>query len=141
LERYGLGGVVGSDTLALLTDDVVVVLGVVVIYLVFVLIFLDTEIVVAVKLEVVIVGLPNVSDSLLIQLYAYIVSCLSSVPDVVVIVTTTSIVVRVGRAVLKTNRVERLVACKVMLEGHIGKATTTVRTIEDEGFISHVADG
>jgi hypothetical protein len=105
LERYGLGGVVGSDTLALLTDNVVVVLGVVVINLVFILIFLDTEIVVAVKLEVVIVGLPNISDSLLIQLYAYIVSCLSSVLDVVVIVITTSIVVRVGRAVLKTDRV------------------------------------
>lgn len=139
LETPGLGDVVGSDALALLTGRVVVVLGIVVVYVVLVLVFMDTEIFIAVELEVAIIGLPKVSDFLKVKLYTYIVSCLSSILNVVVVLTTRT-TVRVIQVVLNGLRVVRLVAYNCLLEGHAGRPSTKVLTVEIEGVISHVAD-
>ena len=92
LKTLGLGGVIGSDALALLTGHVVVVLGIVVVYLYLylVLVFRDAEILIAIELEVAVIGLFEVSGFLMINSYTYIVSCLSSVLDVVVVLTTST---------------------------------------------------
>ena len=57
LKTLGLGAVIGSDALALLTGHVVVVLRIVVVYLVLDLFFWDTKIFIAIELEVAIIGL------------------------------------------------------------------------------------
>lgn len=107
LKTLGLGGVIGSDALALLTGHVVVVLRIVVVYLVLDLFFWDTKIFIAIELEVAIIGLFQVSDIRMSKLYTYIVSCLSSVLDVVVVLTTSTAdcVVQVVQVVLNGLRV------------------------------------
>jgi hypothetical protein len=136
----GLGCVVRSSSLTLLTSDVVVVLRIVVICLVLIVVYLDTEIIIAVKPEIVIIGLPKVSNCITMKLYAYIVSCLSSVLDVGVVVVTANTFICVVQAVLRIDRVKRLVACKGMLARDAVMTTTKILTIEDDTLIGHVVD-
>ena len=107
LKTLGLRGVIGSDALALLTGRVVIVLRIVFIYLFLDLFFWDTKILIAIELEVAIIGLFQVSDIRMSKLYTYIVSCLSSVLDIVVVLTTSTAdcVVQVVQVILNGLRV------------------------------------
>ena len=125
--RGSLGGTIKPGALALLTGDVVVIFWIVVICLI--LILGDTKIVEAVELEVTVVGLSEISYNLMVKFFAYIVSCLGSVVNEVIIV---------AQVFLKIAVAKRLVAYNIASVRGVDKANTKVLTVEDQSLVSHV---
>jgi hypothetical protein len=89
----------------------------------------DTKIVEAVELEVTVIGLSEISYSLMVKFFAYIVSCLGSVVNEVIIV---------AQVFLKIAVAKRLVAYNIASIRGVDKANTKVLTVEDQSLVSHV---